>query len=101
VPTVVLHVSSTPNRESILQYGLDWTRMLDQPGIAGSESGEGACVFLARDIWEVTLVEDLELDDIGEWRDAPPPGPYRQMDGFLCTTQPIPPDRLRLLRKDA
>jgi hypothetical protein len=93
--------------------------MLDQPGIAGSPAAEAAGVFLALDmweaewfvsmsrrhhrsvdIWEVTLPDDLEVDEIDQWRDAPPPGPYREIDGFLCTTQPIPPDRLRLLRKD-
>jgi hypothetical protein len=119
MPTVVFHVTSTRNRESILQHGLDWTRMVDQPGIAGSESAEGACVFLAEDmevaewfvsisrsnhksvdIWEVTLPDDLDLpDDLEKWGDAPV-GPYREIDGFLCTTQPIPPDRMRLVRKD-
>ena len=34
MPTVAFHVTSTRNRESILQHGLDWNRMLDQPGIA-------------------------------------------------------------------
>ena len=88
--------------------------MLDQPGIANSEGPEGACVFLARDlweadwfasmgrqthpsldIWEVTLLHDFDLEE------EPPPGTvYREVDGYLCTTEPIPPDRLRLLKKD-
>ena len=115
MPTVAFHVASTRNRESILQHGLDWTRMLDQPGIAGSPDAEGACVFLARDIaeaewfvslsrshhesvdiWEATLLEEIDM-----WADAPPAPPYREIDGFLCTTQPIPADRLRLVRKGA
>jgi hypothetical protein len=115
MPTVVFHVSSTRNRESILQHGLDWARMLDQPGIAGSPVAEGACVFLARDIdeaewfvslsrshhksvdiWEATLP-----DEIDPWGDAPPGPPDRMVDGFLCTTRPIPADRLCLFRRDA
>jgi hypothetical protein len=59
MPTVAFHVSSSRNRESISEHGLDWTRMLDEPGIAGSPQPEGACVFLARDIeeagWFVSL----------------------------------------------
>jgi hypothetical protein len=120
MPTVTFHVTSTRNRESILQHGLDWTRMLDQPGIAGSQTAEGPCVFLAEDmemaewfvsmsrshhrsvdIWEVTLSDDLDLpDDLDKWRDAPAVGPYREIDGFLCTTEAIPPDRVRLVRND-
>jgi hypothetical protein len=119
--TVVFHVTSTRNRESIRRHGLDWTRMLDQPGIAGCPLPEAECVFLAEDldqaewfvslsrthhrsvdIWEVTLPHDLDLpDDVETWADAPPTGPYREIDGFLCTTEPVPPDRLRLLRPDA
>jgi hypothetical protein len=84
------------------------------PGIAGSDSAEGAFVFLARDreeaewfvglsrgnhrsidIWEVNLPHDIEVFD------NPPAGlPYVEMDGFLCTTEPIPPSRLRLVEKD-
>jgi hypothetical protein len=120
MPPVAFHVSSTRNRESILQHGLDWTRMLDQPGIAGSPGAEGPYVFLAEDmdlaewfvsmsrshhrsvdIWEVTLADHVDLpDDVYKWGDALPVGPYRQIDGFLCTTQAIPPDRVRLVRKD-
>jgi hypothetical protein len=114
VPTITFHVTSTRNRESIAQHGLDCGRMLDQRGIAGSHEPEDACVFLSRDIeeaewfvglsrthhksvdiWEVTLPEDLDV-----WGDVRPPAPYGEIDGFLCTTEPIPADRVRLLRKD-
>jgi hypothetical protein len=116
MPKVVFHVTSTRNRRSILQHGLDWRRMAAQPGIAGSPTAEGPCVFLADDmemaewfvsisrshhtavdIWEVTLPDNLDLKDIDAWAEAPPAGPYGEIDGFLCTTEPIPPDRLRLV----
>ena len=113
MPGVAFHVSSSLNRESIREHGLDWRRMLDQRGLAGSEVEEGPYVFLAQDveevewfveisrthhasvdIWEVALAEDVAMRD-GET--APPP-PYREVDGFLCTTEPIPPERLRLIK---
>jgi len=36
----LFHVSSVANRDSILAYGLDWTRMGAAPGIAGSLAPE-------------------------------------------------------------
>ena len=52
------------------------------------------------DIWEVILPEGLNLEEVEQWRDASPGGRYGEIDGFLCTTEPIPPDRVRLLRQD-
>jgi hypothetical protein len=46
---VAFHVTSAHNRESIRRHGLDWRRMLDDPGIAGSVGPEAERVFLARD----------------------------------------------------
>jgi hypothetical protein len=110
----MFHVTSTHNRDSIREHGLDWTRMQDQPGIAGDTEPERAGVFLARDveeaewfvrlggshhrsmdIWEATVPEDFDPWD----EDRPPPG-YDMMDGHLYTTRRIPPDRVRLFRKD-
>jgi hypothetical protein len=114
MPSVAFHVSSARNRESILRHGLDWTRMVDQPGVAGNSTPDGPYVFLAQDIqeaewfvvmshsyhqsvdiWEVRLPDDVAL-----LQDRPPSAPYHDVDGFLCTTEPIPPERLRLVRKD-
>jgi hypothetical protein len=116
VPTIAYHVSSSRNRESIQRHGLDWKRMQGQRGVAGSDGPERAGVFLASDlwtaewfvqmsrtkhqsvdIWEVTLPHDVDLD-----AEEPPAGlPYGVMDGFMHTTEPVPPDRVRLLRADA
>jgi hypothetical protein len=70
-------------------------------GIAGDKTPEGACVFLAQyedevdffvrisrshhesvDVWEVTLEQE----------------PQDEVDGFLCVTEPIPAERVRLVR---
>jgi hypothetical protein len=32
--------------------------------------------------------------------EPPADGPYEEIDGFLCTTEPIPAERLRLLHRD-
>jgi hypothetical protein len=111
VSTVVYHVSSTLNRDSIAAHGLDWRLMRDAKGLAGSDRRERPCVFLARnldeaewfvtlsrnnhpsvDIWEITLLHDLDLE--GE---LPAGLPYGEMDGFLYTTEPIPRESVRLL----
>jgi hypothetical protein len=99
----VWHVTSTRNRESILRHGLDWRHMSYALGIAGDETPEGECIFLARyedevdwfvgmsrshhdavDVWEVTLEHE----------------PQDEVDGYLCVTEPIPAERVRLVRTD-
>lgn len=79
----MFHVSSVLNRESILAYGLDWTRMGAACGIAGSRVPEQDGVFLCRDeyeagwfvemnntggpvdVWVVTGIEEDQLLDNG------------------------------------
>jgi hypothetical protein len=107
---VCWHVTSTVNRASIEQHGLDWTRMGATGGIAvGADAPEGyrhapeiAGVFLCgtwddvdffllfdghplMDVWEVQ-VEGLALED------AP--------DGWLLCRAAIPRSRIRLVRRD-
>jgi hypothetical protein len=115
MPTTTFHVTSSLNRESIRSHGLDWTRMRDVPGVAGATWPEAPVVFLARDVdetewfvamsrrnhrsvdvWEVTLPETFDVHD-----DPPAGTAYRELDGFLCLTEPVPPERLRLVRADA
>jgi hypothetical protein len=43
------HVTSTKNRSSIQEHGLDWKRMKDAPGIAGSQRSEREGAFLCED----------------------------------------------------
>jgi hypothetical protein len=112
--TVVYHVTSSINRGSIAEHGLDWRPMGDEPGVAGSPVAEEEGVFLARDseeaewfvsmgrrhhlsldVWEVTLEHDLDVngDRDPSWL------PYLFISGFLCAIDPISPDRLRLVRE--
>jgi hypothetical protein len=103
--TVTFHVTSTSNRASILGHGLNWSQMLDQPGIAGSGRPEAECVFLARDldgahwfveigrthhpsvdIWEVTLVHDFDVYD-----ELPPHGPTANSAASSAPRNPCRP----------
>jgi hypothetical protein len=96
----MFHLSSAANRESILAYGLDWTRMGAARGIAGSTAPEVAGVFLCRDegearlfaemnntggpvdLWAVTGVSDEEL--------------ITSPEGFSYVPTPIPAARVTL-----
>jgi hypothetical protein len=94
------HASASANRESIERWGLDWTRMGNAAGIAGSVKPELEGVFLDTlegvrfftrmsrqpcDVWEVDvtglLIETHE-------------------DGWMMHLSPIPANRLRLIAKD-
>ena len=98
------HVTSTRNRESIAAYGLDWTRMKDTPGIAGSAQPEQEGCFLCVDEWEVTwfvrmnntggsvdvwAVEGVEEAELVE-----------SPEGHTYLRSRIPPERLTLVRAD-
>lgn len=79
----MFHVTSIRNRESIQAHGLDWSRMADSSGIAGSRRPEVDGVFLvedhftaeffvrinntggAVDIWAVDDVDPADLVNAG------------------------------------
>jgi hypothetical protein len=79
----LFHVSSSRNRSSILEHGLDWSKMGDVRGIAGSIHPEEEGCFLCRDrqeadwfvamnntggpvdIWVVDSVDTSKLVDAG------------------------------------
>jgi hypothetical protein len=104
------HASSSLNRDSIAEHGLDWRRMGATSGIAahpespvgGRYQPEAEAIFLSEslqdaewfagfgqhplvDIWEAD-VAGLRIED----------GP----DGWLICRDPIPASRLRLIRQD-
>ena len=104
-PTMAWHVTSSVNRQSILEDGLDWRRMGAAGGVASGviyRGPEMEAVFLLEaadqadffigfgthprfDVWQVD-VAGLVIE----------PGP----DGWVIHRQPIPPQRLRLVRQD-
>ena len=102
--TRLFHVTSTKNRTSIQAHGLNWKRMKDAPGIAGSQRAEQEGVFLCEDEseadWFVRMnntggpvdVWAVEAIDKEELIEAP--------EGHLYLARPIPPDRLTLVRCD-
>jgi hypothetical protein len=98
------HVTALRNRESIRLHGLDWQRMKDAPGIAGSREPEQAGCFLCRDEFEVEFfvkmnntgstadvwaVDGIEGDEL-----------VQSPEGFAYFPATIPPERLSLVRSD-
>ena len=100
----MFHVSSSHHRPSILVHGLDWSRMGDVRGIAGSNRPEEEGCFLCRDrqeadwfvpmnntggpvdIWAVDNVDPRELVDAGSG--------YSYLPGAILR------DRLVLIEQD-
>lgn len=99
-----VHVTRSVNRASIKTHGLDWTRMTNVPGIAGSTTPERQAVFLeaegtgsffrsmttdATDVWAVNVD--------GLWLESAPDASSGFDDGWSMCASPIPPSRLALL----
>ena len=117
---VMFHVSDAANRESIRQHGLDWRRMGQARGIAGSPAPECEGIFLAEDMyvakWFVDMGRQRDLRDVDVWevrldldadvdfsRDQPaPPGTplVRHQEGHICFLEPIPPECLQLVEPE-
>jgi len=55
----LFHVTSSRNRESIRTYGLDWTRMADARGIAGSRAPEQEGCFVCLGEFEMEWFVDM------------------------------------------
>src|SRR5215210_9174962 len=104
VVTRFFHVTSARNRSSIAVHGLDWRRMRDAPGIAGSHGAEQDGCFLCRDEWEVDwfvrmnntggAVDVWAVNDVDEKELVESPGGHFYLAGA------IPPERLLLVRRD-
>lgn len=98
------HVSSSHNRASIAEHGLDWTRMGDAPGIAGAARPEQEGAFVCRgrfevdffvrinntggpvDVWRIEGVDEDDLVDAGS--------------GFVYLPGTVPARRLTLVETD-
>ena len=98
------HVSSSLNRGSIGEFGLDWTRMSAAPGIAGSAVPEAEGCFLAEDEWEADWF--VRMNNTGGpvdlWRvdDIDAALLVGNGSGHYYYPGRIPPEQLTLLRTD-
>ena len=114
-------MTSSLNRVSITEHGLEWRQAPAERGIAGSDGREQKGIFLARDVDEVDwfvsmgkrrvardLRRDLGIDvwevtvdhDLDPYVEDPRSSlPYYVVDGYLCWAQPVPAARLRLIKQ--
>jgi hypothetical protein len=97
----MFHVSAVANRESIRRHGLDWSRMSERPGVAGSRYPELEAVFLCESLAETTFFTEMArlpsdvwaVDIDGRWVESGP-------SGWMIVTDPIPAKCVRLVAKD-
>ena len=97
------HVSSSRNRESIERHGLDWRRMRAAPGIAGSHTPEQEGCFLIEQYGVDYFVEMNNTGgpvDVWAVREVDESALVESPEGYLYLPTPIPPERLRLVRRD-
>lgn len=98
------HVTSRRNRGSIQSHGLDWTRMADALGIAGSREPEQTGCFLCLDEREVEWF--LRLNNTGDhvdvWavEEVDAAELVQSPEGHFYLPRRVPPDRLTLVRRD-
>lgn len=98
------HVSSSLNRASIQQYGLDWTLMGAAPWIAGSRAPEVEGCYLTED--EFTAAFFFRMNNTGGAVDlwavegVDPSSLMESPNGFRYLPERISSDRLTLVRTD-
>ena len=101
---LAFHVTSSLNRDSIRQYGLDVSRMGAARGIAGSLRPEQDGCFLAlgdveRD-WFVRMNNTGGPVDVWAVDDVDPGHLVQSPEGHHYFPGVIPPERLQLMRTD-
>lgn len=97
----MFHVSAVGNRGSVGRHGLDWRRMADTPGIAGSALPELEAIFLCGTLGETKFFTEMSgspsdvwaVDVRGMWLENGP-------SGWVIVNDPIPPARVRLVSQD-
>jgi hypothetical protein len=104
VPTY-FHVTSSLNRASIQQHGLDWRRMGAAPGIAGSRRPEQEGIFLVHDEWNVEWFAHMGLEgehkSLDVWAVTLPDDPEIDAETeYPLVAKPIPTEAIRLHTAD-
>lgn len=97
-------VTSSRNRRSITEHGLDWRRMGAAPGIAGSPVAEQVGCFLSQDEqtrdWFVTMNNTGGPVDVWEVADVRLADLVESPEGYLFQPGVISVDRIRLVQRD-
>ena len=100
----MFHVSSVRNRGSISSFGLDWKRMADASGIAGSQRPEQAGCFLCRDEaeaeWFLRMNNTGGAVDLWAVDGVPAHDLVGSPEGFVYLPRRVPPEQVTLVRKD-
>lgn len=95
------HVSSSTNRESIRQHGVDWQLMEAAPGVAGSTRFELPAVFLNESFGEAEFFVDMARFPVDVWAvEATGLWGENGPDGWVIVPEPISTERLRLVDQD-
>lgn len=98
------HVTSSRNRASITENGLDWTRMGPAPGIAGSSAPEVEgcflCVDFGEDEWFVRLNNTGGPVDVWEVAGVSREELLISPQGHAYIARAVAPGHLKLLRQD-
>jgi hypothetical protein len=96
------HVTSSLNRASIEEHGLDVARMGSASGIAGSHAPEVNGCFLCVDMHDVEWFARMNNTggSVDVWEVDVDELALVETDGYLYYPGSIPPSRLRLIEKD-
>jgi hypothetical protein len=97
----LFHVTAAVNRRSICRYGLDWRRMSEAHGIAGSPTPELPAIFLCEDREDAGFFVHMARVPVdiwavrvdGLWLESGP-------DGWQLVAAPIEPERISLVATD-
>lgn len=103
---LMFHVAAAATRESIRRHGLDWRRMGESPGIAGSREPELPGIFLCASLDEARFFTDMARrpSDVwavrvdGLWLEGDPGA--NGGDNWMIVPEPVGPERLWLAETD-
>lgn len=103
---ICFHVTSVANRASIETHGLDWRHMGSAQTVAGGEAPELDGIWLCETEWEVEyfagMASSVGIEAVDVWEVTLPPGGELIEDeaGYRYYPEPVPIERLRLIRRD-
>lgn len=100
----LFHVTSSSNRDSIAEHGLDWARMTAARGIAGSDRPEQQGCFLCLDEFEADWFVEMNNTggpvDVWAVAGVDPDDLHESPEGHFYLPRRVTPADLVLLRRD-